>query len=565
MKTFTKLALIFVLLVLLPACKGPAESTQVPATATFAPVEPSIPTEDVLPTPTLAPTGNYYWWNDTIFYEIFVRSFKDSNGDGIGDFNGLIQKLDYLNDGDPSTTTDLGITGIWLMPINESPSYHGYDVVDYHTVDQEYGSVEDFKRLIDEAHKRGISVIIDLVINHSSSQNPWFIESNKSNPEYRDWYIWEDPAPDYFGPWGQPVWYAGKEGYYYAVFWSEMPDLNLKNPAVTQEIYDISRFWLEEMGVDGFRMDAILYLVENGALQKNTRGTHAWLQAFHQYYKSIDTQAFTVGEAWTETSQVVEYVGDEVDIAFEFDLAESFVRSADGPLASSATNQMKVVLNTYPEGQFAVFLTNHDQDRVMSLLESPEKAKLAATMLLTSPGVPFIYYGEEIGMTGTKPDENIRRPMQWSGENSKVGFTTGVPWNAASRDYKTVNVGDESEDPNSLLNFYRTLIQLRNDHPSFRTGETLLVKTGTQDLYAMLRYNNQEAFLVLVNAGSKPLGTDKYSLSLEKGPFTAALTAISMIGLANPASPTLNANGGFDGYQPFPEIPAQSSIIIQLK
>ncbi|MFZ6030399.1 MAG: alpha-amylase family glycosyl hydrolase [Chloroflexota bacterium] len=518
------------------------------------------------PAPTRQPVAAAYsWWNEAVFYEVFVRSFKDSNGDGVGDINGLIEMLDYLNDGDPSTTTDLGVTGLWLMPVTESPSYHGYDVVDYYTIDQEYGTNDDFKRLMAEAHRRGIRVIVDLVLNHTSTENTWFQKSDAGDPEYRDWYIWEAKSPGFLGPWGQQVWYPGRDGYYYAIFWSGMPDLNLQNPAVIGEIQQITRYWLEDLGVDGFRMDAVRHFVEQGAAQENTPDTHVMLQAFHRFYKSVNPDAFTVGEAWTDTSHVIDYIGDEMDIAFEFDLAEAFVRAAAGPLASSAANQMQVVLDHYPPGQFATFLTNHDQDRTMSVLGGDvAKARLAATMLLTSPGVPFLYYGEEIGLTGTKPDEDIRRPMQWDGASAQVGFTSGTPWRAASPDYETVHVAGQTADPDSLLSLYRNLIMLRNSHAALRTGETLVVETGSQRLYALLRYDDAEAFLILINVHPRPLMADQYRLSLPAGPFTGPLQAVTVFGPPDPAAPAIHANGGFDTYQPFLEIPAQSSVIIHL-
>jgi glycosidase len=564
MKTIPRLIVTLLFLSGLTACLSQTPTPTSPP-ATSISTQPSPEPTAIATLSSVAPgLTPEQWWNDAVFYEIFVRSFKDSDGDGKGDLNGLIESLDYLNDGDPATTTDLGITGIWLMPITESPSYHGYDVVDYYAVDQEYGAQEDFKRLMDEAHRRGIRVVIDLVLNHTGVDHPWFEESNAGNAEYRDWYIWVDKAPNYLGPWGQSVWYAGKDGYYYAVFWSGMPDLNLENPDVTAKLYDISRFWLEEMGVDGFRMDAIKHFVERGSAQENLPETHAWLQAFHQYYKSVNPQAFVVGEAWTDTSQVVDYIGDEVDVAFEFDLAGAFVRSAAGPIAATAAEQVQLALDSYPAGQYGVFLTNHDQDRVMSVLKDVQKARLAAVMLLTSPGVPFIYYGEEIGMTGAKPDENIRRPMQWSGEDSKVGFSTHAPWNAASNDYKTTNVAAETSDPDSLLSLYRTLIHLRNQHVALRTGAALVVDSGSPRLYALLRYTEQEAFLILVNVHPKPLTAEQYSLALESGPFKGPVIATSVLGLADPTAPQISANGGFTGYNPFPEIPGQSSIIIQL-
>jgi len=503
------------------------------------------------------------WWNEAVFYEIFVRSFKDSNGDGVGDFNGIIEMLDYLNDGDPNTTGDLGISGIWLMPITESNSYHGYDVVDYYSVDTEYGTKEDFLRLVDEAHKRGIRIIIDLVINHTGIDHPWFLASNNGDPNYRNWYIWSPENPGYTGPWGQQVWYQGKSGYYYAVFWSGMPDLNLKNPVVTQKIYDITRFWLTDMNVDGFRLDAIRHFIENDNIQENTTDTHNWLQSYYKYYKTLDPGVFTVGEAWTDTAHVIPYVGDEVDITFEFDLAEAFVRSANGPIASSVNTQLKTVLESYPANQYGVFLTNHDQDRVMSVLGGDvQKAKMAAVMLLTSPGVPFIYYGEEIGMTGVKPDEDIRRPMQWNGNDRTAGFTTGKSWRTVASDYAGINVATETTDPDSLLNLYRILIQLRNEHASLRNGKTLILDAGTQRMFAILRYDETEAFLILINVHSKPLTTGLYGLSAEAWPVRANFKVSTVIGLDDPVPPQVNTEGGIDGYQPFVEIPAESYTIL---
>ncbi len=537
--------------------------------ACLPPATPPPPTLTPAPSPTATPVPPVGlqpgWWQDAVFYEIFVRSFKDSDGDGIGDFNGITEQLDYLNDGDPNTSTDLGITGIWLMPITQSPSYHGYDVTDYYSVDSEYGSKEDFLRLTEEAHKRGIRIIVDLVLNHTSTQHPWFKASNNGDQQYRDWYIWNAEKPNYRGPWGQDVWYRGKDGFYYAVFWSEMPDLNLANPTVTQEIYSVTRFWLEEMNVDGFRLDAIRHFVENGSVQENTRDTHQWLQNYFQFYKSIDPSAFTVGEAWTETAQVLDYIGDEVDLAFEFDLAENFVRAAAGPLASAATSQMETVLQTYPAGQYATFLTNHDQERVMTTLGGDtQKAKLAAVMLLTAPGVPFLYYGEEIGMSGAKPDEDLRRPMQWTSQQPGAGFTSAQPWRNPPGDTSLINVQTQNADPDSLLNFYRQLIHLRATHPALRTGTTLLLETDTQRLYALLRYDQDEAFLILINSHPKPLTADLYALSLPAWDFGEISAMQSILGAEEASLLQRNPSGGFDSYHPLLEIPAQSAVILRM-
>jgi alpha-amylase len=218
-------------------------------------------------------TDGYPWWNDTIFYEIFVRSFCDSNGDGIGDFNGITEKLDYLK--------NLGVTGLWLMPINPSPSYHGYDVTNYFAVNPDYGTIADFKTLVSEAHNRGIRVIIDMVLNHTSSQHPWFIAAQDPNSPYRNFYIWSDTKPVYSGPWGEQVWYPTITGYYYAIFSQSMPDLNYRNTEVTAQMENAVKFWLETTGIDGFRLDAARHLIENGTVQANTPETHAWFKQFH--------------------------------------------------------------------------------------------------------------------------------------------------------------------------------------------------------------------------------------------------------------------------------------------
>jgi glycosidase len=505
------------------------------------------------------------WWNDAVFYEIFVRSFKDSSGDGIGDFNGITEKLDYLNDGNPNTTTDLGVTALWLMPIMASGSYHGYDVNNYYTVNPQYGSKLDFLRLVDEAHKRGIRIIIDLVLNHTGLDNSWFRLSDRGDPKYRDWYIWSKTKPSYTGPWGEQVWYAGKDGYYYAVFWSGMPDLNLANPVVTKEVDNFVSFWLNSMNVDGFRLDAIPYFLEDNGVLANSKGTHAWLQAFYQYNKSIDPSIYTVGEAWMRTDVASAYVSNhEVDNVFEFDLASAFLRSAAGPLATSASDQLKTVLANYPAGQYGVFLTNHDQPRTMTVLRGDvKKAKLAAVMMLTSPGVPYIYYGEEIGMTGAKPDENLRRPMQWTGNGPTAGFTSGTPWEPVANDYRTANVAVESADPNSLLSLYRRLIHLRNQYPALRTGQTIVLNSGSPLVYAILRYDEKDAFLILLNVDdSRKVKADSYGIKTDSWPIPANFKISSVMGLQNPAKPQMNAAGGLEDYRPYPTLPPQSYTIL---
>ncbi len=499
----------------------------------------------------VAGTDGSPWWNDSVFYEIFVRSFYDSGSDGVGDIRGLIAKLDYLNDGRPDTSNDLGVTGIWLMPITQSPSYHGYDVVDYYRVDDEYGTNEDFKRLMQEAHARGIRVIVDLVLNHTSAQHPWFQESLDPASERRDWYVWSDQD-------GGEGWHADPSGYYYGYFWDQMPDLNYDNPEVTAAMQAVARFWLEDMGVDGFRLDAIKHLDEDGQVRENTPGTHTWLQGFHVFYKGVNPQAFAVGEVWSTSDVVAQYIGDETDLAFEFDMANAILQSAVSGRNANVQRAQQKALDSYPSNQFATFLANHDQNRTRSRLLNDEQAKLAATLQLTFCGVPFIYYGEEIGMQGIKPDEDIRRPMQWTADG---GFSAGSPWHAYFEDYRQRHVAGQSADPASLLSHYRELIHLRNTHEALRIGGCQLAKTDSPSVYAFLRASDQESVLVVVNLGRKPVG--EYNLSLPAGPLVADSQPARLMGTETVHAPAVNEAGGFDAYRPVELLPAYGSVIIQ--
>lgn len=503
------------------------------------------------------------WWNERVFYEIFVRSFYDSDGDGIGDIQGVISQLDYLNDGDPNTTDDLGITGIWLMPMAQSPSYHGYDVTDYYTIEADYGTNEDFLELIDEAHARGIAVIVDLVMNHTSREHPWFIDAT-TNPEseYVDWYILEDENPNFTSQTGSRVWHPIDDQYFFSVFCSCMPELDYTNEAVTAEMYEVTRFWLEEMNVDGFRLDAIRHLIEDGRILENTGATHRWLQDYHDYVHELKPDVLLVGEIWESSGFVASYVPNEVDIAFEFDLASAILRSASFGTLSSLTNQQEVVLDIYPSGQFATFLTNHDQNRVMSHLRGDVgKAQISAFVMLTNVGVPFIYYGEEIGMFGIKPDELIRTPMQWDDTLGTGGFTIGTPWQALDASYPDINVANQTDNPDSLLSAYRDLIHVRNQSHALQYGDFTFVTSDTRRVYSFLRQSEEETVLVVLNFDDDP--KSGYTLSLESGNLGDISTASLLYGEGDIMPPEINANGGFDAYA-LPEIPPYRGLIIRL-
>jgi glycosidase len=562
---FALLLFSFSLTLLLAACTSPP--TPEPVTPIEEPTPTPLPPPTEIPLPTAEPFVNPYpWWNNTVWYEVFVRAFADSTTgplacDGIGDLQGLIERLDYLNDGDPNTHDDLGVTGIWLMPIMKSPSYHGYDITDYYTVNPEYGTNEDFKRLVEAAHERGIKVIIDLVLNHTSNQHPWFRESTKPDSEDRDWYIWsEGKNPGYAGPLGV-AWHPFVDDYYYGIFWSGMPDLNYTNPEVTDEMHNVIRFWLEDMGADGYRLDAIKYLIEEGEKQESTEATHAWLKDFYTYYKSVKPDAFTVGEVWSASVAVVKYIGDEFDSAFQFDLANSMLDAANLGKRIQIDGQMTQTLRAYVPNTYATFLTNHDQARVMSVLGTEGEARVAAMLLLTHPGIPFVYYGEEIGMSGTGPDENKRTLMQWSADDY-AGFSTCFPWQPANDDYETVNVAAQDADPDSLLTLYRNLIALRNEHPALMVGDYIKVETDVQPIYTFIRQVPGETILVVINLSREDVS--EYAITLESSSLTGEVQAIDLLNGTDIAAPMLNEAGGFTGYKPLEVIPARMGLIIHL-
>lgn len=507
-------------------------------------------------------TDGFPWWNDRVFYEIFVRSFQDSNGDGIGDLQGIISKLDYLNDGNPNTKDDLGITGLWLMPIMESPSYHGYDVTDYMQVEPDYGTNEDFKQLVAEAHKRGIAVIVDMVLNHTSREHEWFQDSQTSGSEHDDWYRWDasETKPPQTGPWGQEVWYKLGGRWYYAVFWDGMPDLNLANPAVTEEAYNIAKFWLDDMIADGFRMDGARYFVEEGSRLADSDSNIQWAADFKAFADSVKPDALVVGEVWTGSGDVARYVPKSFDLAFEFDLSIAMLDSSRRGTNEAVTPVQLRTLGLYPQGQYAPFLTNHDQYRLMQDQgKDPNKVKVAASMLLTGAGVPFLYYGEEIGMIGGKPDECIRTPMQWDDMAPNASFMAGKDCRTNQDEY---NVAVEDRDPNSILNHYRALIHLRNEHSALRVGAFIPVASSAKELYSYVRRSSDETVLVVINLSKKEI-TD-YGLSLEQSDMSGTLAGSLLMGTGDVTIMQILDEGGFNNYKPIATLAPFSTTIIKL-
>ncbi len=456
-----------------------------------------------------APTGSGVW------YEIFVRSWVDTNGDGIGDLNGVTAKLDYLQ--------SLGVSGIWLMPINSSPSYHGYDVTDYYAINPQYGTLADFERLLREAHRRHIKVIIDLVINHTSDRHPWFKAARDAASPYHDWYHWAGPHTDLQAEdaAGSQAWHALGAAHYLGDFSRNMPDLDYDTPAVRKEMVKVGRYWLQK-GVDGFRLDAaqhIYYDFKADAdnpltLQKNL----AWWSEFRHGMDAIDPAAYIVGEVTRDSADELAPYFKPLDAVFDFPLATRLIDSARSEragdlgalLAHTDAAYRKV---TGKSGVDAPFLSNHDQDRVMSQLSgNPQHMRMAAALLLTLPGQPFVYYGEELGMRGQKPDPDLREPMRWSRAADAPGETT---WEAStSHDGPAVSVEAEQADPDSLLHYYTMLIHWRGRLSALRDGAIHAHPTGNPHIAAWQLDDTGSRVLVVHNLSGLPqnmaLGDDRF-------------------------------------------------------
>src|SRR5690348_16475154 len=309
-----------------------------------------------------APSDASVWWRNGVCYEVFVRSFYDSDGDGVGDLKGLISHLDYINDGNPNSAKSLGATCVWLMPIDKATSYHGYDVTDYYHVDPHYGTDDDFRELVRQAHRRGIQVIVDFVPNHSSSEHPFF-QSALHDPasKYRDWYRFSSAKPTQLGPWGQPAWHKSpvRDEYYWGVFWHGMPDWNYENPALLDEMISVTKYWLTTMHADGFRFDAIPYLVVSGDTLMHSRGTHNVLRRFGNAIRAQSPHSFSVGEE-SDMAALPSYYPDQLDSYIEFGVAAGTLEAARTGNAGAFVRQVARA-SRLPEGRWAPFLTNHDQ------------------------------------------------------------------------------------------------------------------------------------------------------------------------------------------------------------
>ena len=436
------------------------------------------------------------WWRRAVVYEIFVRSFLDTDGDGLGDLAGITSKLDYIQ--------SLGANTLWLMPIFPSPSQHGYDVTDYEGVDPDYGDEDQLAALLDSAHARGMAVILDLPLNHSSNQHPWFQDALTPDAPKRDYYRWSETYVTTGWHSAAP---AG-EGYYYARFSTTMPDLNYDTADVRQQMLDVMDGWLWR-GVDGFRLDAVRHLIETPEVVDDHPGNFCVLPGLRRSLAQTRPDMLMIGEIWSGLPDIAPYLEDGEDdllpLVFDFPVAEAMtvgLQTSDPLRVSVALDARKVA---YPLGeeQGAPFLSNHDQTRIASALGSHAgKLRLAAGLLYALPGPPIVYYGEELGMTGEKGGTNdnpLRSPMQWTGEAPNFGFTTGIPWYRINPEAATLNVMMEEEDPTSLLRWYQELGTLRATSDALQVGQRTTLPTNRLDALAFMRQGEGEFVLVLAN------------------------------------------------------------------
>lgn len=450
-------------------------------------------------------------WPYGVNYEVFIRSFADSNGDGKGDFNGLTAKLDYLK--------DLGVGGIWLMPIMPSPTYHKYDVTDYKGVDAEYGTQEDFKKLVDEAHKRGIRILVDLILNHTGSDHPWFQEAikDKSNP-YRDYYVWAKKDSvraqiskkttsldsDNITQW-HPVKGDTVAEHYYGFFWGGMPDLNFDNEKVKQEFVEIGKYWLQDMNVDGFRLDAAKHIFPTDRAEDN----HEFWIWFREEMQKIKPDVYLVGEVWSKATDVAPYLKG-LPALFNFDMGYAITNAVrTGKDTIGIITTYKEINDYYRKSTDdyidATFLKNHDQNRILSELgDDINKAKVAAGILFTLPGTPYVYYGEEIGMKGTKPDEYIREPFIW---DAGAADATQTSWEAPkfSTDQTVVPLSKQKGYANSLYNFYKKFIAYRNSSEVLTYGVIEEGSLGKEELVSFIRKKDLQKRLVIHNISAQPV------------------------------------------------------------
>jgi oligo-1,6-glucosidase len=503
------------------------------------------------------------WWKEAVVYQIYPRSFKDANGDGIGDLRGIISKLDYIK--------SLGVDVVWLNPVYSSPNDdNGYDISDYRNIMKDFGSMEDFDSLLSEMHKRRIRLVMDLVVNHSSDEHPWFRQSrsSRSNP-YRNYYHWWDaergkPTPRWsFFDVNSDAWRYDSltKAYYLHYFSRKQPDLNWENPAVRKEIYAIMKFWLDK-GIDGFRMDAFQFVAKDTTwpvfppgYEKQVGRYYGMGPHLHDYLQEMNrevlakydimTVAEGAGSTLEDAHNLVDPDRHELNMAYHFEGIDIGHGSPDYSLQELKNVYSKWDSAFAEKGWLSIFLANHDQPRMVSHWgnDSPEfrdaSSKMLTTFIMTMRGTPYYYNGDEIGMKNIRFDkiadyrdigtinkykeavagggdparflesvkntsrDNSRTPFQWD-STSQAGFTTGTPWIKVNPDYPAVNAAAQERDPNSILNYFRRVVKLRKDNPVLVYGRYTLLDRNNPDVYAYIRQGSGKKMLILLNFRAHP-------------------------------------------------------------
>lgn len=458
--------------------------------------------------PVLDPVDDNY----RTFYQVFVGSFSDSNNDGIGDLRGVINRMDYLNDGDVNSGSDLGIQGIWLSPIFTSPSYHKYDAKDYYEIDWRFGTMEDLKELADLCEQRNVKLILDLAINHTSSQNEWFLQFKEArangdteNPYY-DFYSCSTTADKLNGVTYQKI--AGVDCWYECNFSGDMPELNYDNPEVREAVLDVAKYYLD-LGVDGFRFDAVKYIYY-GDVQRSV----AFWEWYMEELRKLEPEIYCVGECWSGEGEILEYYGAMNCFNFAMSQAEGVIASAaKGQSMSNYTNYIasyqKKVWEKNPEGMVMPFLSNHDMDRIAGAFVVENFMRMAANLYLLSPGSPVIYYGEEIGMRGSRggemTDANRRLAMLW-GDGDLIRDPEGTTYQ--KKNQITTTVADQMADENSLYSYYCDVLAVRHRYPAIARGTYTVLKGSSRNLGGFQIDYQGDTLCLLHNNGQQELTFD---------------------------------------------------------
>ena len=456
--------------------------------------------------------------NNLVFYEIFTGAFSDSNGDGIGDLQGIINRLDYLNDGNPNSGKSLGIEGIWLTPIFKSPSYHKYDVADYYTIDPEFGDMDDLKQLITECHNRGIKLILDLVLNHTSLQNEWFLnfknahQAKDSSDPYYDFYSYITKG-QIIGS-GKYTFISGTEDSYECNFSNDMPELNYNNEKVREEVLKIAKYYID-MGIDGFRLDAAKYIYYGD----DQKSAEFW-EWFTTELRKIKPDVYLVGEVWSNDSATDIYVEHGLN-CFNFTMSQFEGKISSAARISSVTGYVNYVkkyidrINNLNSGaMLTTFIANHDTDRAAGYLQLNGQAQMAANIYILGPGSPFIYYGEEIGMKGSRgsesTDANRRLAMLW-GDGDTVKDPIGTTY--VSNLQINGTVVEHKLNSESLYNHYKRVIMIRNANPEIARGEYKPLNSEISKLGGFISTYNGKTVCVIHNTSLEEMSVDLTTLT----------------------------------------------------